>query len=248
MAYKRAVNAEALTSGEKKALLAEYFAHYEREAARDRTTLNRKLPRTAFSRLIDRIGEVVVEESTRLAEEPGDVREFLEANPLPGGIDELLPREFRTRCLALNALKQWVVAEQAASDRFLLGGKARDLCRAVAKRCLVTGEPLGGEVELHHPVRDGRPPLPLTKRGHAIIEEQLTEPSGDADSELVALKRGSNRSWVMLRRGCIELMGKPVRTSAKSSAANARAFARKAAAVSNLSFEEIIAWLDAKGL
>lgn len=248
MAYKRAVNAEALTSEQKRSLLAEYFAHYEREATRDRAVLNRKLTRKAFAGLLDRIGAVIVEESRRLAEENGEVRQFLDANPLPRSVEDLLPRDFRARCLALNALKQWVAAEQAATDRFLLGGKARDLCRSVAEKCLVTGEPLGEDVELHHPVRDGRPPLPLSKRGHALIEEQLTEWYGDAESELLSLKRDGNRSWAMLRRGCLELMGEGSTSSTKNTAASARAFARKAAAVAKLSYPEILEWLDRKGL
>lgn len=248
MAYRRSINADALTSEQKRSFLAEYFAHYEREAARDRAALNRKLTRKAFSSLLDRIGGVLVNESSRMAEEPGEVRDFLDANPLPRGMEPLLPREFRARCLALNALKQWVVAEQAAADRFLLGGKARVLCRSVSKKCLVTGEPLGDDLELHHPVRDGRPPLPLSKRGHALIEEQLTEASGAAQSELLALKRASNRSWAMLRSGCLELMGQRSTSSAKNVAANARAFARKAVAVSGLSYSDIIAWLDSRGL
>ncbi len=55
MAYERAMNAEALTSDEKRSLWAEYFTHYEREAARDPAALNRKLPRKAFATLLDRI-------------------------------------------------------------------------------------------------------------------------------------------------------------------------------------------------
>jgi hypothetical protein len=247
MGYERAVNAEALTSDEKRSLLADYFTHYEREASRDPAALNRKLAREAFASLIDRIGGLLVEESRRLAIEEGEVREFLRANPLPRGMEELLPGDFRARCLALNALKQWVGAEQAATDRFLLGGSARKLCRSLATKCLVTGEPLGNDLELHHPVRDGRPPLPLSKRGHALIEGQVSDSSGNADSELLALKRTGNRSWAMLRRGCIELLGSAPEATFGGSSANARAFARKAAAVSKLSYQQLLEWLDAKG-
>ena len=50
-----------------------------------------------------------------------------------------------------------MAAEQAATDRYLLGGKAGKDCRAAATTCVVTAKSLdGGKVELH-PVRDGRP-------------------------------------------------------------------------------------------
>jgi hypothetical protein len=39
--------------------------------------------------------------------------------------------------------------------------------------CLITGSALGQDSELHDPVRDGRPPIPLSKKGHASIEGQL---------------------------------------------------------------------------
>jgi len=86
--------------------------------------------------------------------------------------------------LAINSLKQWVVAEQGATDRYLLGGAARDLCREATDTCLVTGAVLTNGIELHHPVRDGRPPIPLSKEGHASIEGQSSlvgeDPIGQA--------------------------------------------------------------------
>ncbi len=38
-------------------------------------------------------------------------------------------------------------------------------------KCIVTGEELGERAELHHPMRDGRPPILLSKKGHDIIEQ-----------------------------------------------------------------------------
>ncbi|HJQ27172.1 MAG TPA: hypothetical protein VKA60_25005 [Blastocatellia bacterium] len=228
--------------------MKDYVSHYEAEAAVDPSVLNRKVPREVFAPLLDRIGELLLQESKRLAREPGPVYDFLEATPLPSSIKELLPRDFRVFCLALNAVKQWVSAEQNATDRFLFGGTARDLFRSAASKCIVTGEPLGSDVELHHPVRDGRPPLPLSKRGHDVIEGQLSAQTEDVvEAALLAIKREGNRSWAMLRRGCLDLLGKPVSSTSSASAANARTFARKAAKVSNLSYAQLLSWLDAKG-
>jgi len=154
-------------------LLKDYIQHYRQLTAIDTTVLNRKVPREAFGDLLDRLGEMLLAESLKLTEPAGPIYSFLDSNPLPPAMAKHLPAHFRVFCLALNSLKQWVAAEQSATDRYLLGGTARDLCRETAETCLVTGGPLGQGSELHHPVRDGRPPIPLSKKGHASIEGQV---------------------------------------------------------------------------
>jgi hypothetical protein len=119
------------------------------------------------------VGGKLLEESEKLANTDGPVRKFLDDNPLPAPLAEMLPPQFRVFCLALNALKQWVSTQQARTDHHLLGGRARDLCKGATDRCLVTGDALGQDRQLHHPVRDGRPPIPLSKHGHSLIEGQL---------------------------------------------------------------------------
>ena len=166
MAYIRPINRSPLSKQDKRRLLVEYVEHYQKAVAEDVEFLNRKLPRNALDGVLDRIGTILIEESARLAAEPGQVRDFLAANPLPESMAPLLPESFRAFCLALNSLKQWVAKEQAATDRFLLGGVSREMCREASTSCLVTGEVLGVDAELHHPVRDGRPPLLLSKKGH----------------------------------------------------------------------------------
>jgi hypothetical protein len=162
---------------------------------------------------------------------------------------ETLPDEFRVFCLALNSLKQWVAAEQAATDRYLLGGSARDLCREAVKTCLVTNIALGQDVELHHPVRDGRPPIPLSKKGHDKIEGQVATVRNDPISRtLCALRSETKHSWIQLRRGCLDLLGKPVPWPSKASAAGARAFAKKSAAGAGVGYEQILEWLDSNNL
>jgi hypothetical protein len=173
MGYHRHINQNPLSKPEKLALLKEYEEYYRTIASADRLALNRKLPREAFTDLLDRIGEVLVEEAGKLANSEGPVRKFLDDNPLPSSMENRLPKEFRAFCLALNAITQWVAAEQAATDRYLLGGDARNICRQGGTTCLITGEPLGPDAELHHPVRDGRPPIVISKWGHASIEGQV---------------------------------------------------------------------------
>jgi hypothetical protein len=54
MPYERPVNTTALSKEQKLSLMKEYISYYEREAALDRSVLNRKVPRGAFSELLDR--------------------------------------------------------------------------------------------------------------------------------------------------------------------------------------------------
>ncbi|MGA2264006.1 MAG: hypothetical protein ABSH28_21555 [Acidobacteriota bacterium] len=249
MGYQRPTNPVRLTKTQKLALLTEYAEYYRELAAADPHALNRKVPREAFAEILDRVGEVLIEESGKLAKSEGSVRQFLDDNTLPSAMAALLPDGFRTFCLALNALKQWVAAEQGATDRYLIGGVARQLCREAVKTCLVTGEPLGPDAELHHPVRDGRPPIALSKGGHASIEEQVaTDGDDNIGRALISVRHERNRSWAHLRRGCLDLLVKPVPWPSKASSADARVFARKAATDAKTGYAEILIWLDERGL
>jgi hypothetical protein len=158
---------------------------------------------------------------------------------------ERLPDDFRVFCLALNSLKQWVGAEQSATDRYLLGGGARELCREASETCLISGGVLGRDTELHHPVRDGRPPIPLSKKGHASIEGQVPSVGDDPIGQtLWALRRETNQSWAQLRRGCLDFLGQPVQGPSKTSAAGARAFAKKASIAAGVEYQQILEWMD----
>lgn len=249
MTYVRPQAPDRLPKAERSSILREYFEHYQRLAANDPGALNQKIRRDAFQDLLDRIGAILLAEAQRTARESGPVREFLDANELPGRWKQLLPDDFRAFCLTLNALKQWTVAESAATDRYLLGGNARTELRAVAERCLVTGEPLGSDAELHHPVRDGRPPLPLSKTGHARIEGQgSTDDAEPRVAAILTVRSEGNRSWAMLRRGCLDLLGREVTHSTPKVAASSRTFAKKAASASRMTLEEILGWLDERSL
>jgi len=83
MSYQRPQNDRPLSKAEKLQLLKAHALHYRMLAGTDPSALNRKVPRDAFSELIQRIGQNVVDESGTLAASPGLVRDFLDANPLP---------------------------------------------------------------------------------------------------------------------------------------------------------------------
>jgi len=85
-------------------------------------------------------------------------------------------------------------------------------------------------------------------RGHATIEGQVSGKGEDpVETSLIALKREGNRSWAMLGRGCLDLLGKPMSSNSPAGAASARTFARKAAEISRLSYTQLLSWLEEKG-
>jgi len=174
MSYQRPRSDIRMSKPEKVNLMAEYILYYEELVKAERIDeLNVKIPREAFSKTLDNIGELLIQASLKLSEEDGPVKDFLKANPLPPHMKDLLPDDFRVFSLLLNSLKQWVSTESAATDRYLLGATARATCRAATKKCILTAHDLGDDVELHHPVRDGRPPILISKEGHSIIEGQI---------------------------------------------------------------------------
>ncbi len=251
MAYKRPTSDRKLSKPEKVALLKEYYEHCRVAAQGNAAVFNVKMPRGAAAEILDRIGEMLVREAEVSARADGPVAAFLSANPVPPPLRGLLPHSFRAFCLILNALKQWIAAEQLATDRYLLGGTSRTSCREAATTCLVTGEVLkgGGEVELHHPVRDGRPPIPVSKRGHKMIEKQTSVVAGDPVHErLLDIKRAATQSWKNLRRACRDLMGEPVAWSSRAVMASSKSFAGNCSKATGMSFVQLLAWLDEKGL
>ena len=144
MPYARPRMSERLEPAAKTRLLKSYFDFCERAFVENPENLNQKLPRETFSSLLDEVGSLLIARSGEMAEDV-TVKSYLDSTPLPPEMDDLLPNEFRVFCLALNALKQWVSAEQSATDRFLLGGTGRQRCKNVSTHCLVTGEPLNPE-------------------------------------------------------------------------------------------------------
>ena len=133
----------------------------------------------------------------------------MKQNPLPPHMKELLPDDFRVFSLVLNALKQWVSAESQSTDRYLLGGTARATCREAVNKCIVTGEELGENAELHHPLRDGRPPILLSKKGHNLVEQNnqinsTANSDDDVDNDVwnivKEIRTKKSQSWGSLRK------------------------------------------------
>jgi len=250
MAYKRYKCETSLSKQEKVNLMAEYIDYYE-SLIKDKglDILNIKIPREVFHCVLDNIGTIVNEQAIKMANEDGPVRDFIKANPLPPHLQELLPNEFRVFALLLNSLKQWVSAESAATDRFLLGGTAKDTCRSAVDKCILTGDELGKDTELHHPLRDGRPPILLSKKGHKLIEQNnqksITEniENDELWNLIIQLRKNSKMSWVQLKEGCIAII-----TGSRDCRSGAKSFANKVIKETNLSAKDLIEMLKERGL
>lgn len=253
MAYKRYKSEIALSKPDKVNLMSEYIEYYERlinEQGLD--ILNVKIPRDVFANILDEIGGVLNQKAIEMASEDGPVKDFLEVNPLPPHMKELLPDNFRVFSLLLNALKQWVSAESQSTDRYLLGGTARATCREAVDKCIVTGEELGENPELHHPLRDGRPPILLSKKGHNLVElyNQINNSANsDDDSDddvwktVKQIRTKKSQSWTQLREGCNAIL-----TGSYNCRSGAKSFANVVIRDTGLSASDILEILDNKGI
>ena len=251
MTYIRPKSNHKLSPDEKRELLQEYFDYYHEISITKPELLNSKLPRSAFDDLLNDIGELILEKSKILATTGNEVSNFLKDNPLPKHLEKYLPDEFRVYSLALNALKQWLSAEQAATDRYIFGGTVRDQCRKLGNKCLVSGVSSDKcTIELHHPVRDGRPPIPLAKEVHAEIEGQTSSKKvqDEVMKVLYPIKRKGNRSWVMLKLGCELLLDIADTNKSKNVQSSSKTFARKAAEATGLNYKELLLWIDSNNL
>jgi hypothetical protein len=247
MTYVRPTNSARLTVDEKAELLTQYGKVYQDLAQTNPAALNRKLPRSALAESLDRIGAVILDEAHALAASNPEVRRFLDENPLPEGMDALLPDDVRAFALLVNGLKQFLSTEQAAIDKYALGAGARSRCRKMLTHCPVTGEALSGSVELHHPVRDGRPPIPVSRNGQRILEQQTaaTEEEDAVGAMLREIKK-PNDTWPMLRRGCLLLSGEAPEGGTSNGNAAAKSFARRALAKTELTVDDLLGWLDGR--
>lgn len=252
MAYKRYKSEIALSKPEKVNLMFEYIDYYERlinEQGLD--ILNVKIPRDVFANILDEIGGVLNQKAIEMASEDGPVKEFLEANPLPPHMKKLLPDDFRVFSLLLNALKQWVSAESQSTDRYLLGGTARATCKEAVNKCIVTDEELGENPELHHPIRDGRPPILLSKKGHNLIEQKnqinSSANSDDGDNDvwntIKEIRTKKNQSWAQLKEGCNAILA-----GSYNCRPGAKSFANVVIRDTGLSASDILEMLESKGL
>lgn len=248
MPYIRPVNPNPVSPDEKPQLISEYVAYYGKIAQHavdhgDHSELNVKLPKAAAEAFLSAVGTLLNQAAIKAAK-TGEVKDFLDRNPLPDSMKNHLPDEFRAFCLLLNSLKQWVSAESLATDRYLLGGTVRAKLRDASSNCMITGSPLD-KVELHHAVRDGRPPIPLSPEGHRQVEKSNADTSYVPLMEsLCKLKRERTWSWKMLRDGCMSQLGEDIKSRSKNALGYSRTFAKKAQYLTGLSFEQLIKILD----
>jgi hypothetical protein len=231
----------------KRLALAGYIKHYAEIAKAHPQLLNQKLPKRVFDAVLNQVGALLQQCAREMSTQEGELKDFLARNLVPAGLGNGLTDEIRAFCLILNSLRQWSVSEQLAMDRLLLSGNVRKELRELYTICPVAPDDADtAKVELHHPLRDGRPPIPLSKRGHDIVEGILVlEESDRAGAALVAFRRDHGpMSWKRLRIGCMDLIGNAPEGMKPSYLTNARSWARKAKRITKLEETPILAFLD----
>jgi hypothetical protein len=196
MAYKGPKPGKSPRPEDEEQLLQEFFDFCEQSYADDPKALSIKLPRTEFAAALNRIEKLIKSEATKLTKDKR-MQAFLKMAALPPGLVPFLPDEVRVYCLLINALKQWVSSQSLATDGIIFGGNLRKRVRASAKQCVVSGETLTYQaVELHHVVRDGRPPIPLSHKGHSKVDRQFRpELTDEVGCALAKLRKEKNTSW-----------------------------------------------------
>lgn len=231
----------------KKTALADYIRHYTEIARTNPALLNQKIPKRVSEAVLNEVGSLLQRYARELSTNEGPLKEFLDRNPVPVCLGRELTDEIRVFSLVLHALRQWATGEALAMDRLLISGNVRKDLKELFTICPVAPDDTDtSKVELHHPVRDGRPPIPLSKRGHDTVEGLLVLEDGDrAGAALVALRRDYGPiSWKRLRVGCMALIENPPEGFADSYLANARSWARKAKKITKLEETPILAFLD----
>jgi hypothetical protein len=110
------------------------------------------------------------------------------------------------------------------------------------------GQTLDGQPTEGHNSFGGVVPLfSVSRAGQDRIEGQASD-AGSWIAALRAMKRKGNHSWVQLRLGCRYYLGDNVSAGNPSILASAKLFARKAAELPDMSYQQLIDWLDANGL
>jgi hypothetical protein len=143
------------------------------------TNLNVKVDRKLFEDLLNTIGVTLQKFAKQVSlntQQYPELNQILSDHPVPDSVKDIMTNDFRIFCLSLNALKQWLSAEQASMDRVLLGGEFKKKLKKKFNSCILTNETLlydvKGQVNFHHTMRDGRFPIPLSKGGHDKLEGQ----------------------------------------------------------------------------
>jgi hypothetical protein len=237
--YSRYKASKKLEGDARRQALAAYVAHYAKIAEVQPELLNQKVPRAAFDSVLHEIGLLMQQRARELATGAGAVRDFLKTNPVPACLGGELTDEVRAFCLLLNAFRQWSVGEQLAMDRLLLSGNVRKELKDLYTICPVAPDDTDvSAIELHHPLRDGRPPLPLSKTGHARVEA--------AGQKLVEFRKNSPSpiSWKRLRVGCVVLKNEVPEGFEPSYLINAKSWIKRAMKQTALNETQILEFLD----
>jgi hypothetical protein len=256
MAFEPPKPAAKIPPDEKDRYLDPYFAYYAEVAQKNPKELRLKIPRAVLQPYLDVIGSNLhdlakgIANSSDTSNPANEIRTFLKDHPIPGEIGKHLTGEMRSYALLIRALLNWCVGQSLFIDRWVISGNARKTLRSRSATCIVTGNPLKqGEVELHHPARDGRPPIPVSKKGHKIADD-VFDPQDPLGKRLVELRRQRQYSWKLIWQGCLVELDQPVDLSEygagreKTSATAARWFARQ----TELPVQEILNWIESNEL
>jgi hypothetical protein len=128
---------------------------------------------------------------------------------------------------------------------------ARNEVGNTAQKCIVAVNKLLEDIRATRPSSSAElpaiPALPsvVSNRPNAVNGLMHTGPDW---AKIAEIKRAGNRSWINLRRGCLDQMGVDVSHGTPKVRASSRAFAKKVNEATGLKYADIIALLDQQSL
>jgi hypothetical protein len=149
-----------------------------------------------------------------LSQANGSLTSFLRENPWPSEMmddDLFLSEQDRAKVVVLNAVKQWLSKEALWLDMIFTGGRFREKLRELCaeRNCRTCQRPFSQlKIELHHTVRDGRPPVPICSECHQTLENQSPVDQPPI-SDVKRIRASRNASWKNLLKATKSLQGLP---------------------------------------
>jgi hypothetical protein len=160
--------------------------------------------------------EILAQKS--LDDPPASLIKFLQDNPWPAELEQALSEEDRAKVVVLNAIKQWLSKEAAYLDTLFTGGQFRKKLKALSggRNCPQCNRPFAelANLQFHHTVRDGRPPIPLCAECHERLEQKSNQSHSETDMDgprpaIMRLRKRTNASWKNLHKAVRKLQELP---------------------------------------
>jgi HNH endonuclease len=171
-----------------------------------------------------------------------DFREYLKGDP--DGDKKI------AKILAYMASKNYVPLGDNKQVKLLIEAARAEIAGVAEKYIAAIRNLLTDSPTALPPPPSGPPAFPTLPSVVSMASNGVNRSTGTNPklAKIYEIKRRMNRSWINLRRGCLDQMGVSVPHGTPKVGASSRAFAKKAHEATRLKYPEIIALLDQHAL